>query len=224
MKVGTDALLLGSWANISEASSVLDIGTGSGILAIMLAQKSQSNCQVVGIDIDAGAVGQATKNMHASPWSERLSCIQVGICDYQPPGKFDVIISNPPFFAPKAGNLSVDDPNFISPSRRAARHTNSLDLASLLGSAGDLLSEKGAFYCILPSQILNVESLAEQYGLYCSRRLQVYSKPNKLAIRQLYCLTKHQIETVEQTITIYDEQSRYSEDYQDLCKDFYLNF
>lgn len=224
MKVGTDALILGSWVNPLHANTVLDIGTGSGILAIMMAQKSAPGCQIVGIDIDAGAVGQAAKNMHESPWSERLSCIQVGISDYQPPGKFDVIISNPPFFAPKAGNLSVDDPNFIATTRRIARHTHSLDLTSLFARVRELLSEEGAFYCVLPSQILNVTSLAQRYELYCSKRLQVFSKPNKPPIRQLYCLQKRRNDALEETITIYDEQNRYSADYRQLCKDFYLNF
>lgn len=224
MKVGTDALMLGSWAQLNDAKTVLDIGTGSGILAIMAAQNSSLNSQIIGIDIDAGAVQQASENMARSPWSSRLHCIQVSLSQYHPEHKFEAIVSNPPFFAAKQGDLSAADPNFLQPARRIARHTQTLDLNLLMQRVSELLTSKGQFFCILPFQTEDVEGTAGKYGLYSSKQLTVYSKPNKPAIRQLYCFTNRKTNTLEDAITIYDDENAYTEDYRRLCQGFYLNF
>ncbi|PTT52789.1 tRNA1(Val) (adenine(37)-N6)-methyltransferase, partial [Aeromonas sp. HMWF014] len=114
MKVGTDGILLGAWAPVANASRVLDIGTGSGLIALMLAQRSRSDCLIDGVELDRDAATQARANVAASPWTSRVNIVENAIQDYRAP-PYDLIVSNPPYF--------VAGQSFSDPARALARHT-----------------------------------------------------------------------------------------------------
>ena len=119
MKVGTDGVLLGAWADVRHSRSILDVGTGTGLIALMLAQRCPQ-AQIVGIDIDEAAVGQALENMSASPWAERLSAQCQDVRSLCQEGCYDTIVSNPPYF--------VDSLKCPDEQRTTARHTDTLDI------------------------------------------------------------------------------------------------
>ncbi|MFN6092079.1 MAG: tRNA1(Val) (adenine(37)-N6)-methyltransferase, partial [Bacteroidota bacterium] len=142
MKVGTDGVLLGAWTNIDNVSRILDIGTGTGLIALMLAQRS--NAIIVAVDAEENAYNQATINFNASPWKERLPLIHSKIQDYQTDEKFDLIVSNPPYFT---GYYSSDDI-----SRDIARSADMLlPYEDLITAAKRLLKEEGRLSLILPA-------------------------------------------------------------------------
>ncbi|MFA3791742.1 tRNA1(Val) (adenine(37)-N6)-methyltransferase [Aliiglaciecola sp. SL4] len=224
MKVGTDGILLGSWVPRGSYSSILDVGTGSGLIAIMLAQRSHETTQIVGIDIDESAVQQAQQNGQKSPWADKLTFQHTALQQLPPLPQYDLIVSNPPYFKGKTGDLKVTDANFISESRRKARHDKSLSLEDLLKSVSCLLTKQGQFCCILPTDNNGIISLAAQHGLYCQMQTMVKSSPSKPAIRQLLKFGFQQTEARLEYITIYTQQGSYSDDYVALCRDYYLNF
>jgi tRNA1Val (adenine37-N6)-methyltransferase len=144
MKVGTDGVLLGAWTKVPQAGSILDIGTGTGVIALMLAQRS-ADALVTGIEYEMEAAREATENAENSPWSNRLNMLHISFQDFYKtcPAKFDLIISNPPFFInsrkPKEGKLS------------AAKHNHLLPLDDLALGIANLLSDDGIFSLILPA-------------------------------------------------------------------------
>lgn len=224
MKVSTDSILLGSWVNVGQAQRILDVGTGSGLLAIMLAQKSCPEAHILGIDIDDGAVLQATHNMRRSPWTNRLHCQKRCVTTVSQKNHYDLIISNPPYFVlqtPTSGKRSADIKDL---SRRSARQHSDLDLASLFASVATLMTKQGHFYCILPSQQQDVVALARHHGLYCHHLTHVHSLPGKPAIRQLLHFAKIPGKCNESKLTIHHSPGQYSDDYKKVCGDFYLNF
>ena len=134
MKVGTDGILLGAWAPVANAHRVLDIGTGSGLIALMLAQRSRSDCLIDGVELDRDAATQARANVAASPWTSRVNIVENAIQDYQAP-RYDLIVSNPPYF--------VAGQSFSDPARALARHTGALGSRDLLAACHRLLSAAG---------------------------------------------------------------------------------
>ena len=134
MKVGTDGVLLGAWANVQCADSVLDVGTGSGLIALMIAQRNPL-CKITGIDIDQSAALQASENFRRSLWQDRLESVCVDFCKYDSPKKFDLIISNPPFYAGGEywGNVA----------RRRARSEDTLSFENLISSVVRMLHLDG---------------------------------------------------------------------------------
>lgn len=224
MKVGTDGVLLGAWALQSEKLKVksgkntfLDVGTGSGLIALMLAQRFD-NAQVDAIDMDADAVGQATENFARSPWSDRLSCRQIAVqelakekCTY-----YDAIVSNPPYFVD-----SLKNPNL---QRQTARHTDTLSYEELLASCEHLLTADGVLSLILPAESEQVVlDTAKSVGLYPTRLVHVYSKPGKPVKRILLELQKRNDQPCEEShFYIESATSPRSDEYTALTKDFYL--
>ncbi|MBQ6583784.1 MAG: methyltransferase, partial [Alistipes sp.] len=140
MKVGTDGVLLGAWADCSSASSILDIGTGTGVIALMLAQRSSAR-HIVGVDIDTAAVECAAANFAASPWAERLTAVESSVQEFGGE-RFDLIVSNPPYF--------VDSLHSPDGQRTVARHTTELTFETLDCSVCRLLADGGRFALILP--------------------------------------------------------------------------
>ncbi|ABG42470.1 methyltransferase small [Paraglaciecola sp. T6c] len=244
MKVGTDSIMLGSWVtggdliNASETQRFLDIGTGSGLLAIMLAQKSSEQTHISGIDIDKDAIGQATRNMANSPWSHRLDAQQASVqsftqnCDNP---KFALIISNPPYF-----NSPILTHEKQAQKRVAARQTSELTHHTLLNNVVRLLAPSGVFYCVLPSDVSQAFiELADPLGLSLIKQLTVFSKPDTNALRELLAFRFNDPSCIRDTIsraltspepptrdtlTIYTQSHQYSDQYKALCKDYYLNF
>lgn len=218
LKVGTDAVLLGSWANIGNASNALDIGTGSGIIAIMLAQRS-ANLKIDGIDIDHDSVLQARENAAATPWNSRLRFIHGPVQEFSPPPDepYDLIISNPPFFTRSLKS--------ISDRKNRARHDVSLDHDVLIKNSYRLLKQGGRLSVILPSEAgdIFIEKCSNT-GLNLERLCRVYPRTGKQGRRVLIEFSKDIkiIEPAFNAIEIMDDSGGYTEDYINLTRDFYL--
>ena len=220
MKVGTDSIMLGSWVNPGNALTVLDIGTGSGLLAIMLAQKTRPDCTISGLDIDSNAIEQARENAQNCPWTNRLHFIHCPLQIWQNQGKFDLVVANPPYFnSPKEAQTPS------AQSRLIARQTLSLSHQQLIIKVAEILSLQGHFYCVLPVQnALTLIEYAQTHGLFCTRLLIVKARPDGEAIRYLMAFSRQICERNIEYLAIYSHDQNYSPAYKALCKGYYLNF
>ncbi|MCG8698405.1 MAG: methyltransferase [Bacteroidales bacterium] len=216
MKVGTDGVLLGAWANLSEAEQILDIGTGTGLIALMAAQRS--NAKIEAVEIEPGASNQAKDNVAASKWGDRINVVNADINDYKPELRFDHIISNPPFFEDSMPSPSGD--------RTQARHNTSLTFEELVIKVSLLMEPFGVFSVILPFdsyRAFNVK--CKLNGLYPSRITTVIPKPGKEPKRVMLEYTKSTLEVLKDELTVeLDNRHEYSEEYKSLTKEFYLDF
>jgi len=227
MKVGTDAIMLASWVSVGDCQRVLDIGTGSGVIAIMLAQKMQSEsaAKLFGIDIDKNAIEQAKVNAQTTPWSNRLFFLTTRLQDYQSATKFDLIVSNPPFFDGNKSELHENNANYTPPERRAARQTIELSLGELIENVSRLLANQGKFYCVLPFERTDeLIDIANQHNLYCTDSCSVKSTPLKRPKRSLLGFSRDRKPKIEQHILIRDSDNSYTPTFKQLCRDYYLNF
>lgn len=218
MKVGTDGTLLGAWARIPENGKVLDIGTGTGLIAIMVAQRSPS-ANITAIDIDAECVEQARINAEATAWGERIEVIHSPLQEYVPEHQFDCIISNPPYFV--ASQLSPDA------ARTTARHTTTLSFRELAAGVKRLLSPNGHFSLILPPTEME-RMLSEVRGeMFVVRECEVWSTPTS-GVKRVMAELQADIPsapTIHEKIIIEDGgRHSYSEEYRALTRDFYLKF
>ena len=214
MKVGTDGVLLGAWTDVSHSCRILDIGTGTGLIALMLAQRCPQ-ASITAIDIDAEAVEQARENVLLSPWSDRVEVALQDICKYLTDKHFDTIVSNPPYF--------IDSLKCPDSQRNTARHTDTLDAKRLLESVARLLSDNGRFSIILPAEQtdLLIQSAYTQ-GLYPSRQTAVITRPGLSPKRILMEFQKKKEAFHPDELIIELERHVYSEGYIALTKDFYL--
>lgn len=215
MKVGTDGTLLGAWANIpSGKARMLDIGTGTGLIALMLAQRAPE-AVITGIDIDTEAVCQACENIEASPFARRIQIVQSDVANFEAE-PFDVIVSNPPYFVE---SLTCPDHQ-----RTTARHTASLTYQTLMWSAFRLLSDEGRFSVIIPFDCrASLESEASLAGFFMSRICGVKTTPRKQPKRYLIEFTKQPVSELDISEGIIESlPNTRSEWYQELTKDFYL--
>ena len=212
MKVGTDGTLLGAWAH--GGSRVLDIGTGTGLVALMMAQRFVSS-SVVAVDVDSAAVEQARENIAMSPFNERVTVVLGDIVDYATDVPFDAIVSNPPFFT---DSLTSPDER-----RTAARHTCSLNYRDLAQAVWRLLSDEGEFSVIIPFDCkTRLETEFFLAGFFKSRECAVRTLPYKTVRRYLMAFRKHQI-TPEQTEGVIESSPGHrSPWYEQLTRDFYL--
>jgi tRNA1Val (adenine37-N6)-methyltransferase len=214
MKVGTDGVALGAWAPVTDVRRILDIGTGTGLVALMLAQRSAPDCQIVAVELDEAAAVQAAENVQGSPWSQRVRVQQGSIQQFEDE-PFDLIVSNPPYF--RHGQ------SFSSSSRQQARHTSTLTHDELLSHALRLLSPAGHIALILPvSEAEFVMALAAEKRLHvvCCQRL--IPKPGKVPNRFLLLLSRinHCIDADD--IVICSNDGQYAERYRTLVEAFYL--
>lgn len=220
MKVGTDGTMLGCWSRLSEAQNILDIGCGSGVLSIISAQKNP-RASIFGLDVESGAIMDAKHNVSqlSEDWKNRISILETKLQDFQSDQKFDVIISNPPFF--ENSQVSPDD------ARNYARHTNSLHYSDILDFALENLNEGGRINLVLPYENgVEAVQIAENKGFYASRLCTVYPIPQKPPHRLLIELTNVSVEPDTTSLTIETGIKRhdYTLEYQELGKDFYLYF
>lgn len=216
MKVGTDGVLLGAWANASGAGTALDIGTGTGLIALMIAQRN-TNALIDAIDIDLDAVAQAKDNINNSPFSSRIACFNTSLQDFQEQTdrKYDLIVSNPPFFI-----QSLKSPVW---SRTLARHTDSLTMKDLIRGASLLLSERGRLSIIYPYEYKDeLQLLAQQSGLFTSYIVNVYPTDDSSPKRVLMEFSKVVSDFSESNLVIEKKRHVYSDEYAALTKDFYL--
>ena len=217
-KVTTDSVLLGAWADLEGAMRVLDIGTGTGMLALMAAQRCQA--QITGVEPDGPSFEEAQTNTLNSPWTSRIKVVNIAIQDYIPDDSipFDTVITNPPFFS-----RSLKNPD---PRKALARHDFSLKPEELLRAAGRLLKEEGTLQLVLPvSEGFYFMKRAENQGFYCRRILRVKPRPASAPIRLLMTLGRTGGNVTDETLVI-EEGGRheYTREYKTLTGDFYLNF
>ena len=213
MKVGTDAVILGAWANVSNTDSVLDIGTGCGLIALMVAQRS--NGHITAIDIDENASIQCKENFMASPWHKRLDAVFGAVQQFDSESRFDLIVCNPPFFK---NALKTPDAQ-----RNIARHNDNLSFESLLVSVDRLLNDNGTFAFILPNDEANqVITLAVAHQFYPNRCCTVVSRDGKTSNRLIIELSRNESEVKRETLTIRDLNNQFTLQYKELTKDFYL--
>lgn len=220
MKVGTDGVLLGAWADTHSARNILDIGTGCGLIALMAAQRTP-DAHVTAIDIDQASIDEATENFQASPFTERLEALQADIQTFstQPNTfQYDCILSNPPFFTE-----SLLSPN---PTRAAARSVaGGLSFQTLIESAVRLLAPGGSLQIILPFQEApRILDIAIGAGLHLLRRTDITTKATKPPRRTLLHWTNQPTSApiLHNQICLTGAHGNRSEDYQALTKDFYL--
>lgn len=225
MKVGTDGVLIGTLAANPRYSSspsfspknILDIGTGTGLVALILAQRFANANSILGIDIDPDATAQAQENFNNSPWHNRLSASCLDVVSFLSDTPFDLIVCNPPYF-----NNSLKSPDN---QRSVARHTVSLDYLSLARSVERLLAPDGLFVVILPTDCFSsFESLALDAGLYCSAMTNVFPTPEKPSKRIVAEFSKANHNTAKKIYYLTIEESRhvYTPDFKLLTSDFYL--
>lgn len=219
-KVGTDGVLLGAWTPIADnAKHILDIGTGSGLIALMLAQRSSSNSFIDAIDIDELACQQAAINFNNSNWKEKLKIYHTALQNFQPEKKYDLITCNPPFFS-----------NSLQPKneqRSLARHDNLLPVEDFFLHAKRLLSENGSVAVILPyDKKSSAMHIAELNGLIPLKVCNVKGNEAAAFKRVLLQFTNSKNNSVcnEETLIIEEHRNHYTHAYKLLTKDFYLKF
>jgi len=215
MKVGTDGVLLGAWAKIQDGS-VLDIGSGTGLMALMAAQRNP-NVVVDTIDVEENAFIQSTINIDNSKWKDRVFAHHVALQDYVPDKKYDTIISNPPFFN-----------NTYQPEeqkRNIARQNSLLPFEQLAFHVDRLLKPDGIFSVVLPIEAEHFVELAKKYSLYLNKKMNVFPNPKKACKRVLLEFLRKEDKVVEENLIIEtDKRHVYSAEYELLTKDFYLEF
>lgn len=213
MKVSTDGILLGAWAYLKGANTLLDIGTGTGLLALMCKQR-QPALSITAVEIDEAAYKQAQQNIASSPWPN-ITVKHTTIQAFEQAAPFDVVISNPPYF-----NRSLKG---LSDARNTARHTDGLSFDELIHAYMRLSHEHSCFNVILPTTEAGLFiDLAKQSGLYLNAHCQIKTTPSKAFSRSLMRFSLVNTLPELTSLCIKDDNNRYSDDYIALCKAFYL--
>jgi tRNA1Val (adenine37-N6)-methyltransferase len=219
MKVCTDACLFGAFISTLVVSrqgvqKVLDIGAGTGLLSLMLAQKIP-DAVIDAVEIDSAAAQQAKENFEASQWKERLKTHATPIQHFKTQGRFDLIICNPPFFE---NDLKSEDEK-----RNVALHSHALTFKDLLTSAEKHLAPEGTFAVLLPyHRLVEFEELSKQYNFFVDEKVLVKQTPKHNNFRSILCLTKKETVATQSQIIIRDEKETYTKEFIALLKDFYL--
>ncbi|MFV9549871.1 tRNA1(Val) (adenine(37)-N6)-methyltransferase [Algibacter sp. PT7-4] len=217
MKIGTDGVLLGAWTSIEKHPfSILDIGAGTGILSLMLAQRSFAEI-IDAIEIDDDAHEQCVNNFEQSPWSDRLFCYHASLKQFtdEIEDKYDVIICNPPFYSE---NYKTDNSQ-----RDLARFQDAMPFNHLIESVSKLLSAEGTFSVVIPyKEEITFTNLASKYNLYPNRKLHVKGNPNSEIKRSLIAFSFRESKPIIESLIIETDRHQYTEAYINLTKDFYL--
>lgn len=222
MKVCTDACLFGAWAaadlHIQTARHILDIGAGTGLLSLMLAQ--QTSARITAIEIEEGAYQQTKSNFELSPWKDRMVVVHNSIQDYassQQEAAFDCIITNPPFYE---GDLQSP-----KTSKNLASHSIALPWDALAKAAGQLLKTNGAWFVLVPTlRAYTMQKLANNYGMQLAKEILMYNDEKHLPIRAMLKFVKQTTVAVERSkIIIKNADQSYSTAFTTLLKDYYLH-
>lgn len=226
MKVGTDGVLLGAWASVQQAKRILDIGTGTGVIALMLAQRTiTEGGHIDAVEIDEAAFQQATNNAQQSPFAAQVRIFHDSIQTFaqrhattMPTTKYDLIVSNPPFFT--GGTFSSDE------NKNRVRHTIKLSHSDLLNTTRQLLHKDGRFCVILPLiEGLRFIEIARTYGFHCTQKVEVLPKASKPIGRLLLQFEFIHKPLIVNTLTIRGEgENDFTDEYKTLTKDFYTVF
>lgn len=214
--VGTDAVLLGAWADVGNAHRFLDIGTGTGVVSLMLAQRlsHSASWSGVGVEIHAPSAALARENFIASPWHEHLEVWEGAVQQFSPTLPFDLIVSNPPFFSETTVSPDKD--------RSLGRHTASLSAEDLLAAVSRLLAPQGRFCVILPEREgRNLRELSVPMGLYWTKICEVRSRPGKPVERVLMEFRKHPQGFQKEEICLFASQQgdEYAAEYRAMTRE-----
>ncbi len=215
MKVGTDAVLLGSWIPAKDMLYTLEIGCGSGVISLMLAQKMKSF--ITAIDIDADSVKQAQSNFEHSKWNHQLQAVHTSLQDLQKRKtyKFDIVISNPPYF-----NNSLNSPY---KNKTLSKHTNTLSYTELAKGIKYFLKKDGKAYLILPyTEAQDFIRIMKRYKLFLNQELLIAPKQDKAANRIIMEFSFLKSELSSGKLYLREENDQFSESYKSLCKEYYL--
>lgn len=215
MKVGTDAVLLGALINDNNFKNILDIGTGTGLIALMLAQKT--NAKIDAIDINKDATDMAKINVENSIWKNRISVINTSLQDFLPNKKYDLIVSNPPFF--------LSGQNAPNKNRAIARHASQLSYNDLINNTLRLLNETAYLAIIYPTIEMKIfEKIALENNLFVSEKYFIHPKPNYNCIRIINFFTKNNTQNIKTETIIIENEKRhdYTEQYKNLTKEYYV--
>ena len=217
MKVGTDGVLLGAWVNVNGIKRILDVGTGSGVIALMLAQRTPSDVIIDALDNSADDFIQAKENFLASLWKDKINAHHESVQNFRSPYLYDCIVSNPPYFS-----NSLQPPDV---KRKKVRHTSTLSFDDLLVSAMKHLEPSGKLNLILPfTEGEKFISLAIKQGLQCNRKVSFRTRASKSIERLLMEFSRDEIAVHESEILLYKEGNVISDEYRSLTQDFYINF
>jgi tRNA1Val (adenine37-N6)-methyltransferase len=215
MKVTTDACILGAYSDVQNAKRILDIGTGTGLLTLMLAQRSEA--QIEGVEIDEVSYNQAVDNVESSIFKDKIKLYYTDIQSFISENCYDLIISNPPFFQ---NHLKAE-----MPSRNNALHTDTLSFEDLLNSVKRLLSSNGTFVVLLPAYQSSVlELMANELGLFANKKLNIHHREGSKILRIITTFGFEKIETQIEELLIKNSVESYTADFQRLLKDYYLIF
>lgn len=217
LKVGTDGVLLGAWVDAEKRTRALDIGTGSGVIALMIAQKSDA--VVDAVEIDMHSAGQADINFRNSPWPERLHIFAASFRDFFKKTRinYDLIVCNPPYFV---NSLRSPDPG-----NNLAKHNDNLSFDELIKGVSVLLSENGDFYLILPPAEMKIfRDKAMQASLWVKGELLIKPQPSKTINRMICNFGHKQASPVSHKLCIRNTDGSYSSEYITLTKDYYVKF
>jgi tRNA1Val (adenine37-N6)-methyltransferase len=219
MKIGTDAVLIGAWVETKDASSILDIGTGTGIIAIMLAQKSTA--KIDAIDMELSAYEQAAENVRFCKWNEQINVHHATFQEYNSRinHKYDLIVSNPPYF--------VDSSKAHGEERTHARHNDHLPFEELVKGVSKVLQPKGRFCVILPKQeAAQLRAIAERHGLHLSKLLRVKTKADKEAEKRHVMQFEFNPQSFSESTLVIEKDGRheYTDEYRQLTRDYYISF
>lgn len=219
MKVGTDGVLLGAWTAVGHAQRILDIGCGSGLIALMLAQRSATDARIDAVELDSTAATQARENVLESPWPKKIQVYAQDIHYFAQQHRhcYDLLVSNPPYFAP-----SVACRDRV---RGHARYTETLTHDALLDCAERLIMESGHFCVVLPYDIgVAFEVNAQQRGWHTARRLNISDRADTAKHRILLALVRRPLVKEEAELAIKLADGSYTADFCQLITDFYLNY
>ena len=217
MKIGTDGVLLGAWADVAEAESILDVGTGTGLVAIMCAQRN-AKAQIHGIDIVEDAATEAQRNMALTAWYDRLTAEHADIRCYNPDVCYDHIVSNPPFFL-----TSLQSPDAV---RAMARHADTLPYVDLVSAAERLLKPGGRLSVVLPTECAATFRRVAFERIWLSRITDVITREGEAPKRTLmeFRLSDKPLMPRADSLTIQAKDGSYTPEYRHLTAEFYLNF
>lgn len=222
MKIGVDAVILGAWANVLNARTILDVGCGCGVIALMTAQRNPTST-IEAIDTDKESIEEVASNFLASPWHERLVAKQIDFNDYcsrhieQNIQPIDYIISNPPYF-----DSGVDSPDSV---RLKARHQGQLSPSIILEKGSNLISDNGIIGMVIPvEQAEELAEFANYIGLYPIRKMIMTGREGREPKRCFIEFGHHQVLFSTEHLTIEFRDGSFTPDYKSLCQDFYLKF
>lgn len=216
MKINTDGVLLAAMAEQRDPLRILDIGTGTGVIALMLAQRFD-HAEVAAVEIDEAAAATAKRNFAGSIFAERLQVEAIDIASYRPVNGFDLIVSNPPFF--------VNDLRNVEEKKGIARHADMLFFETLVAKVASLLTADGSFWFILPlKQAEFVVEWAKAFSLAVERTIYLHSDERKPAFRAIVCLKRKVSVARVERFYIYESERVYTSAYKELLKDFFLGY